>query len=135
MVNPAVWANFPPDFSLLQGMARPTFLIAEPQPIEGISAHKLVLDAVRYNVITAYHSKEALELLAKFPAVDGVITHSEMNDYRQILERKAKENPNCLTVLLSPGATAHHPTARFHLSSHDPKQLLDMLVDRFGQPD
>lgn len=118
-------------------MARPTFLVAEPQPAEGISARKLVLEAARYNVITAYKAKEAFEMLDLFPSVDGVIIHSGIgeHDYEEIINKAAAHKPDRLIVLVSPSQTASPAAAHYHLSSHDPKQLLDLLVERFGAPD
>jgi hypothetical protein len=118
-------------------MPRPTFLVAEPQPTEGISARKLVLEAARYNVITAYKAPEAFEMLDLFPAVNGVIIHSGLgeNSYKGIIEKAASDQPDRLIVLLSPTQTISHPAVHYHLSSHDPKQLLDLLVGRFGTPD
>lgn len=114
-------------------MVRPTFLVAEPRPDEGISARKLVLETALYNVITGYDGPGALELLAKFPNVDAVIVHSGLGEvkYRQLIER-AVEKPDRLIILISPGDTARHPSAHHHLSSHDSKQLLEVVVDRFG---
>jgi response regulator RpfG family c-di-GMP phosphodiesterase len=118
-------------------MARPTFLIAEPQPSEGISARKLVLETARYNVITAYKGEEALEMLELFPSVDGVIVHSGLGEhaYREIIDKAAAQKPERLIVLVSPSQTASPAAAHYHLSSHDPKQLLDLLIERFGVPD
>jgi response regulator RpfG family c-di-GMP phosphodiesterase len=119
-------------------MARPTFLVAEPQPSEGISARKLILETARYNVITAYNGPEALEMVDLFPAVDGVIIHAALGDnhiYEQVIEKAAAKNPKQLIILISPTEIGSHASAQYHLSSHDPKQLLDVLLDRFGEPD
>ncbi len=115
-------------------MARPTFLVAEPRPDEGISARKLVLETALFNVITAYDGPEALELLAKYPEVEAVVVHSGLGaaHYRQIIAAAVAQRPDRLVVLVSPGNHAKDPAAHHHLSSHDPKHLLNLAIDRFG---
>ena len=118
-------------------MVRPTFLIAEPKPQEGISARKLVLETALYNVITAYDGPGALELLEKFPNVDSVIVHSGLGerDYKRLIDMASTTKPGRMIVLISPTPGAHHPAAQYHLSSHDPKQLLDLLLEHHPLPD
>ena len=118
-------------------MVRPTFLVAEPRPGEGISARKLVLETALYNVITAYSGPGALQLLEKFPKVDAVVVHAGLGDKdcKDLIEVAAHRDSKRLVVLLSPAGTAHHAGAHFHLSSHDPKQLLDLLLERFPLPE
>ena len=115
-------------------MARPTFLVAEPRPDEGISARKLVLETALFNVITAYDGPEALELLARYPAVEAVVVHSGLGEakYGKIIDTALKDKPERLVVLVSPGNNAKYPGAHHHLSSHDPKHLLDLAIERFG---
>ena len=108
-------------------------------PNEGISARKLVLEAARYNVITGYSEGDAAELLKRFPAIDGMIVHSGIggNDgsYRALIEKARSGNPKCFIVLLSPNATTTHPGVSYHLSSHDPKALLDLLMEQHPTPE
>ena len=118
---------------------RPTFLVAEPMPLEGISARKLVLEAARYNVITGYNADDAAELLRRFPGVDGMIVHAGIGNnnqsYRELIDTAIRDNPKCFIVVLSPDRSAHHPAAKFSLSSHDPKELLELLAERFKVPE
>jgi response regulator RpfG family c-di-GMP phosphodiesterase len=118
-------------------MVRPTFLIAEPRPGEGISARKLVLETALYNVITAYSAPEALGLLHKFPNADAVVVHAALGEkgYKELIEAAVQADSQRLVVLLSPTGTVHQAGAHFHLSSHDPKQLLDLLLERFPVPE
>jgi len=118
-------------------MVRPTFLIAEPRPEEGISARKLVLETALYNVITAYDGSDALQLLEKFPRVDAVIVHAGLGEkaYKQLIRSSAEANSERMIVLLSPNPTTGTDGAHFHLSSHDPKQLLDLLLNNFRLPE
>src|SRR5664280_1068717 len=64
------------------------------------------------------------------------ITSSGFGDraYREIIDKAPAQKPDRLIVLVSPSRTAS-PAAHYYLSSHDPKQLLDLLVERFGVPD
>jgi len=108
-------------------------------PLEGISARKLVLEAARYNVITGYSAGDALELIERFPKVDGMIVHAGLGDddgsYRELIDRALHANPKCFVVLLSPDAMSTHPGVKYHLSSHDPKQLLDLLLEQYPPPE
>lgn len=107
-------------------------------PLEGISSRKLVLEAARYNVITGYSADDTRELLQRFPAVDGMIVHSGIDgdgSYRELIDMALARNPRCFIVLLSPDATAQHAGAKYHLSSHDPKQLLDLLREQYPPPE
>lgn len=108
-------------------------------PLEGISARKLVLEAARYNVITGYSAGDALELLQRFPAVDGMIVHASIGNsdgsYRQLIDHALSGNPKCFIVLLSPDAVTTHHGVKYHLSSHDPKMLLDLLIERVPPPE
>lgn len=106
-------------------------------PHEGISARKLVLEAARYNVITGYSGSDALELLERFPRIDGLIVHSGIGDreFQKVIDEAAEKYPDCMIILLSPGLTSMHEAAKFHLSSHDPKELLELLHERFGTPE
>lgn len=115
-------------------MARPTFLVAEPRPDEGISARKLVLETALFNVITGYSCDESLELLERYPAVEAVVVHSGLGEAgcRKIIDKAIAANPERMVVLVSPGNNAKHPAAHHHLSSHDPKHLLDLAIERFG---
>jgi response regulator RpfG family c-di-GMP phosphodiesterase len=59
-------------------MVRPIVMMAEIEPPEGLSARKLVLETGKYNVITAYSLKEALETLATYPKVHAVVLHASL---------------------------------------------------------
>jgi CheY-like chemotaxis protein len=61
-------------------MLRPCFLVVDRETSTGISTRKLIIETAKFNVITAYSSQEAIEILRKFPALDGVVTDSGMTD-------------------------------------------------------
>src|SRR5262245_43582238 len=105
-------------------MARPTFLVAEPESEDGISARKLVLEPGKFNVITAYSTKEAIEHLELFPRIDAVILHCELlNSPSTIADAANKQNKKRKVVALSP-RTTKVKNADYHLSSHEPEELL-----------
>ena len=59
-------------------MARPTFIMAEPEPEQALSARKLVLETAKFNVITAHSVSETRELLQQFPNASALIIHSQL---------------------------------------------------------
>lgn len=54
-------------------MARPTVLLAKPEPDQALSVRKFVIESAKFNVITAHSGNEALELFQAFPNVSGVV--------------------------------------------------------------
>lgn len=115
-------------------MARPTFLVAEPEPAEGVSARKLVLETAKFNVITSYSTKEALEQLKLFPRIDAVILHCQLLDKPSAIADAAKQqNKDRKVIALTPRATkVRH--ADYHLSSHEPQELLNLVLKLYGDP-
>jgi response regulator RpfG family c-di-GMP phosphodiesterase len=61
-------------------MIRPCFLVVDQEHSGSISTRKLVIETAKFNVITAYSGDEAIQTLAKFPAVDGVVLDAGVND-------------------------------------------------------
>jgi DNA-binding response OmpR family regulator len=115
-------------------MARPTFLVAEPEPQDGISSRKLVLETGKFNVITAYSTKEAIEHLERFPQIDAVILHCELlNSPSTIAEAAKKQNKKRKVIALSP-RSSKVKQADYHLSSHEPEELLNLVRKLYGDP-
>ena len=116
-------------------MARPTFLVAEPEPEQALSARKLVLETAKFNVITSHSGSETRELLQQFPNVQAVIVHSQLRaDGASVIVNNVKQNrPELPVILLSPAAGDTYG-AEYQLSSHEPQQLLDLLRKLFGDP-
>jgi DNA-binding response OmpR family regulator len=108
--------------------------MAEPESEDGISARKLVLETGKFNVITAYSTREALEELELFPKINAVILHCELLDKPdQIATAAKKRNPKMQVIALSP-RTTRVKDADHHLSSHEPQELLNLLRDLYGDP-
>jgi response regulator RpfG family c-di-GMP phosphodiesterase len=80
-------------------MARPTFLIAEPEPANALSARKLVIETAKFNVVTAHSRSETMELWQKFPNVEAVIVHSELPNVSapEIFGKVKERDPNKTT--------------------------------------
>ena len=117
-------------------MARPTFLIAEPEPAHAISARKLVMETAKFNVITAHSGKETLELFRQFPNVEGVVVHSELRDVSasHIFGKVKEEDEDKPTILLMSGVQRSRAHADYTLASDEPQELLDLLRELFGDP-
>lgn len=120
----------------LSAMARPTILLAEPEPDQALSVRKLVIESAKFNVITAHNGNEALELFQAFQNVSGVVVHSQLSgvDCESVI-RKVKETvPDAVTIFLPAGIAAQCKGADHTVSSYDPEALLDLLRRLFGDP-
>jgi PleD family two-component response regulator len=117
-------------------MIRASVLIVEPEPSEALSTRKLVIETGKFNVITAYSGKEALLTLDKFPAIDGVIVHSDIKDVdpAEIAAKAKQQNAKRTVILLRSRDSQQLPGGDHHLSSHEPQALLDLLRELYGDP-
>ncbi len=116
-------------------MPRPTFLMAEPEPDQAISARKLVLETAKFNVITAHSAREALDLCERFPGVDGLIVHgSFQGDCAKIVANFKHRNVSKPAILLAPSASSSCDGVNHTISSHSPEALLHLLRELFGDP-
>ena len=110
-----------------------TILMIEPEMLESFSAHKLVVETAKHNVITAYGGIEGLALFKRFPAVDAIFTDSELNDYdcAKVAKQIRAANPTIPIVVLSPtGHTRCGSEISDILPSHEPHRILDYLAER-----
>jgi DNA-binding NtrC family response regulator len=113
---------------------RPTFIIAEPEPEQALSARKLVLETAKFNVITAHSMKELRELLELFPASDAVVIHENLpgGNVPLMVGEVKRRLPETPTILLSPNPGAR--ISDYEANSHDPQELLGLLRGLFGDP-
>ncbi len=112
-------------------------MMAEVEPPDGLSARKLVLETGKFNVITAYSVEEALDTLATFPKVHGVVLHSSIckdHECDQVIHEIKKVNPKALIVALAPRDSSKYRAADYTISSYEPQELLNLLRARFGDP-
>jgi hypothetical protein len=116
-------------------MARPTFLVAEPEPGAAISARKLVLETAKFNVITAHSSAEANEFLDLAPQVySALIITSDLPAAAKVVARVKRDFKSIKSICLSPNRSTSIKTADHHCSSHDPEGLVEFCRELFGDP-
>lgn len=107
-------------------------MIEVEQP-EGVSTRKLVLETARHNVITAYNAAAGIDLLRRFPNVDVVVVHTEMEKFSfdktvHEIKKIRKELP---IIGITPRTGKDVDGADYMLSSHDPQALLHLLAEHF----
>ncbi len=110
-------------------MTRPCFLVVDNQYPGSISARKLVIETAQLNVITAYSAQEAVELLTRFPHVDGVVLDTEVGGIscRKLIEMLRRIREEIPVVTVSPSGADKCDGEQYHVSSYDPQALLDQL--------
>jgi CheY-like chemotaxis protein len=110
-------------------MTRPCFLVIDREFPGSISTRKLVIETAKFNVLTAYSGKEALEIFKKFPAVSGIVLDGGMDDVScsdVALEAKQLQPKIPIIVIAAPGFSGC-PEADYQLESFDPAKLLEIL--------
>jgi DNA-binding response OmpR family regulator len=110
-------------------MLRPCFLVIDREFPGSISTRKLVIETAKFNVLTAYSGKEAIELFKLFPAVSGVVLDGGLDDTpASVVAREIKViQPTVpIIVIAAPGFTGC-PQADYQLESFDPAKLLEIL--------
>jgi DNA-binding response OmpR family regulator len=110
-------------------MFRPCFLVIDREFPGSISTRKLVIETAKFNVLTAYSGKEAIDLFKLFPAVSGVVLDGGLDDTPASVvarEIKAIQPTVPVIVIAAPGFTGC-PQADYQLESFDPAKLLEIL--------
>jgi CheY-like chemotaxis protein len=110
-------------------MTRPCFLVIDREFPGSISTRKLVIETAKFNVLTAYSGKEALEIFKKFPAVSGIVLDGGVDDLScsdVALEVKQLQPKIPIIVIAAPGFSGC-PEADYQLESFDPAKLLEIL--------
>ncbi|HET6935943.1 MAG TPA: response regulator [Candidatus Angelobacter sp.] len=117
-------------------MVRPTFLMAEIEPPEGLSARKLVLETGKFNVITAYSEQEAIELFKAFPGITALILHPAIcqEQCSNTIKKIKQAKPEMPVIILTPQENSKFPGADHQISSHEPQELLNLVRSLFGDP-
>jgi DNA-binding NtrC family response regulator len=108
-------------------MVRPCYIVVDPEHSGSISTRKLVIESAKFNVITAYSGTEAIETVARFPAVDGIVCNSELRDMPvpDLVSAVKQQNPRMPFIIVGP---LYLPgEADFHVPSFDPENLLQIL--------
>jgi DNA-binding response OmpR family regulator len=94
-----------------------------------ISTRKLVIETAKFNVLTAYSGKEALDIFRRFPAVNGVVLDGGLDDVScsdVTLEIKQLQPMMPVIVIAAPGFNGC-PEADYQIESFDPGKLLETL--------
>jgi len=110
-------------------MTRPCFLVVDREYSGSISTRKLVIETAKFNVLTAYSAKEAVDVLAKFPRVNGIVLDAgiEGMDCCILIEKLKEIAPKAAVILISwPGARGCD-RADYQLESFNPSRLLELL--------
>jgi DNA-binding NtrC family response regulator len=107
-------------------------MIEVEQP-EGLSTRKLVLETARHNVITAYTSAGGRKLLKRFPNVDAVVVHTEMDNstLKETVRGLKSIRKDLPVIAISPRDDRQKDGADYLISSHDPQALLALLAEEF----
>jgi DNA-binding response OmpR family regulator len=110
-------------------MIRPCFLVIDREFPGSISTRKLVIETAKFNVLTAYSGKEALEIFQRFPAVNGVVLDGGLDDLPcGDLARSIKAlHPKIPIILIAAPGMADCPDADYILETFEPAKLLDTL--------
>jgi DNA-binding NtrC family response regulator len=110
-------------------MVRPCYLVVDPEHAGSISTRKLLIESAKFNVITAYNAKEAVETVDKFPAVDGIVADSNLRDIKlPEFIRSLKQRHPAMPIIVV-GAPGGPPTegADFTVEPFEPRKLLELL--------
>jgi response regulator RpfG family c-di-GMP phosphodiesterase len=90
-----------------------------------------VIETAKLNVITAYDAEEAIETLARFPKVDGVVFNATVVGFStdQMIQRLRQVVPGIPVIVTSSGTPRRDLHNEYYVDSLDPKALLDCLED------
>jgi CheY-like chemotaxis protein len=110
-------------------MPRPCFLVVDREFPGTISTRKLVIETAKFNVVTAYSGKEAIETMRRFPAIDGVVMDGELEDVptEYVTQELKKIEPQIPVIVICAPGGADCPTADLVLESFQPQKLLETL--------
>lgn len=110
-------------------MIRPCFLVIDKEFAGSISTRKLVIETAKFNVITAYSGREAIDTLHRFPGVSGIVLDAGVGDISatelcKTLKTMQSDVP--IVVVGRPGKP-HAPDADHYIDSFDPGKVLELL--------
>ena len=110
-------------------MIRPCFLVIDKQVAGLISTRKLVIETAMLNVLTAYSAEEGLEMLNRFPHVDGVVLDTEVDgpSCKDLIAELRRLRADLPIITVSPSGLARCGSEDYHVSSYDPHDLLGQL--------
>jgi CheY-like chemotaxis protein len=109
-------------------MPRPCFLVVDREFSANISTRKLIIETAKFNVITAYSGAEAIESVARFPALDGIVLDAGLRDRpaEEVIRQLKASHPEIpIIVICVPGDECSG--ADYRLEFFDPAGLLELL--------
>lgn len=108
---------------------RPCFLVVDREYSGSISTRKLVIETAKFNVLTAYSAREAVDILRRFPAVDGIVVDSDTQEMTcaNFIEAVKRLAPAAPVIGVSTPLSGMCEGADYHLESFDPAKLLELL--------
>lgn len=116
-------------------MARPTLLVAEPEPGAALSTRKLVLETGKFNVLTAHSSAEAAEIFRTAPEImSALIVVSELEGAQELVNEVKRQKPDAPVICLAARAGSRVEGAGYRLDSHEPEALMELCRQLFGDP-
>lgn len=110
-------------------MTRPCFLVVDREYAGSISTRKLVIETAKLNVITAYSASEAVAMLMRFPAVDGIVLDAGVAGAKcsdLVSDLKAIRSGIPVVVIGTPSGHLCDGADHF-LDSFEPGKLLALL--------
>jgi DNA-binding NtrC family response regulator len=117
---------------------RPALLVAEHEPDSALSTRKLVLEAAKFNVVTAHslpEAQEATRLMA--PGLAALVVTSTLgpeNDCATLAKSFKETKPEAPVIYLSPTGFNQCHWADHQLSTYEPDKLLTLVRDLLGDP-
>ena len=110
-------------------MGRPCFLVVDREFASSISTRKLVIETAKFNVITAYSSREAVETLERFPAMTAAVVDAGMRDMPcdDLVHALKTIRGDIPVIVISAPGTDGCVVADHHLESFEPGRLLELL--------
>jgi CheY-like chemotaxis protein len=111
-------------------MVRPCFLVIDREFPGSISTRKLVIETAKFNVLTAYSGREAIETLRLFPALHGIVLDEDVRDLscEALIAALKTINADIPVIVISGPKGKQCPGADHHLESFDPRKLLGILA-------
>jgi response regulator RpfG family c-di-GMP phosphodiesterase len=109
-------------------------LMIEIEQPEGLSARKLVLETAKHNVITSYNGTMGLQMLKRFPDVDAVVVHVDVQDipFAEVVRQVREIRPHIPIIALSPIGNVTLEGVNYVIPSHEPQAILKVLADHFN---
>jgi CheY-like chemotaxis protein len=114
-------------------MTRPCFLVLDREHSGTISTRKLVIESAKFNVISVYSGKEAIETSERFQKVDAVILNASIPDLpcdEVIAGLRKRLGKLPIIVVRGPGAP-DCKGADHVIDSFDPIAIIELLHKLF----